>query len=112
MCPFSKKLLDLQEVAKWQVCSHDQPKKPNNRPFHWANLFLSDKQQPAALRREGTKDCPCVGLALPPFCLSCEGRWAGQPQALRGLGFQNSSSGQRPWQVSRPLERHGKGWFN
>lgn len=31
MCPFSKKLLDLQEVAKWQVCSHDQPKKPNKR---------------------------------------------------------------------------------
>ena len=31
MCPFSKKLLDSQEVAKWQVCSQDQPKKPNKR---------------------------------------------------------------------------------
>lgn len=31
MCPFSKKLLDSQEVAKWQVCSQDQPEKPNKR---------------------------------------------------------------------------------
>ena len=58
MCPFSKKLLDSQEVAKWQVCSQDPPKKPNKR-FPGQTCFSQINSRLPHYRGKGT-----TGLSL------------------------------------------------
>ena len=70
MCPFSKKLLDSQEVAKWQVCSQDQPKKPNKRSTGQTCFSQINSRLLPYRGKRNHRDCLYDSLALLFFCLN------------------------------------------